>query len=309
MTHIDQLVIALVVASLSAPARATTEDMDFIAEHLSEVAMDNRLLTLPVWYSGEPGPRSLDWQFESGYQRIASGGLKLSGFDLGIGARRALNARWALGGFAVFDRSAFDGTTVARPVTPLFSDSIPLDLPADARLTNLRGHLTQSGAGLAATWRPPGRRYLLTAGVAYLSVRQQGYRIDYALTSGASAGASGTLDYSAAFHFWIPTAGIEWHWQRGSWELAPRLQAGIPLPRYGWRGRISGPGFDVAGDTDNIGNGKHMGDAFAGIGVAITYQPWHLSCDLGTLLSQELIEPRIHEGVSSVWMLNLRWQP
>jgi hypothetical protein len=282
--------------------------MDFIAEHLSEVAMDNRLLTLPMWYSGEPRARALDWQIETSYQRIASGGLKLDGAGFGLGMRRVLNDRWTVGGFAVFDRSAFDGTTVARPVAPLFSESIPLDLPADALLTNLRGHLTQSGAGLAVTWRPPEKRYAITAALTYLNVQQEGYRVDYTLTSGTSAGVSGTLDYSSTFHFWIPTAGIEWLWQRGSWELAPRMQAGMPLPRYGWRGRISGPGFDIAGDTNRIGNGKHMGDAFAGLGLAVTYRPWHLTCDLGTLLSQHLIEPRIHDGVSSVWMLNLRWQ-
>ena len=51
-----------------------------------------------------------------------------------------------------------------------------------------------------------------------------------------------------------------------------------------------------------------MGDPFAGIGLTVTYRPWHLSWDLGTALSQALIEPRIHEGVSNVWILSLRWE-
>lgn len=300
-------ILAITGFATPSPVCAATEDMDFIAEHLSEVAMDNHLLTLPIWYSGNPR-ESWDWQLDSGYQRITSGGLKLSGFGLGVGARRELATHWTIGGFAFFDEASFDGSPVARPVAPLFSNAIPLDLPADALLTNLRGRMSQVGAGFALSWQPEGRRYALMAGIAYDQVRLTGYRTDYLLTSGASAGASGTLDYSATYAFWIPMGGIEWRWTRGRWELAPRLHAGVPLPRYGWRGRILGPGFDIAGDTAASGNGKHMGDAFAGIGLGVTYRPWHLTTDLGTLVTQELIEPRIHEGVSAVWDLHLRWQ-
>ncbi len=289
-------------------ASAAAEDMDFIAEHLAEVSMDNHLLTLPVEYTGDAAVGETDWQLATSYQRIASDALELSGAGAGIGANRTINPHWSLGAFAFADRSSFGGGAVARPVAPLFSDSIPLDLPADAILTDLRGQLSETGAGAFAVWHPPGSSYALIAGLAFEHLRQSGYRVDYTLTTGGSAGATGTLDYSATYRYWIPTLGVVWHWTRGSWDFAPRLQAGVPLPRRGWRGIISGPGFTVSGNTSTSGHGKHMGDPFAGVGLAVTYRPWHVSWDLGTLVSQALIEPRIHEGVSSVWILGLRWQ-
>ena len=298
--------LALVAAS---SAQGAVEDIDFVAEHLSEVSMDSRLLTLPIWSTGEARAGQVDWLLDGGYQRITTGGLSLSGASLGIGVRRAIGDSWAVGALAVWDRSSFDGGDPNRPVAPIFSDNIPLDLPADAVLTNLRGDVEQTGGGVTLSWRPAQRRFVLVGALLYFKVQQQGYRVDYTLTSGASTGTSGTLDYSSSFDFIIPTGGIEWQWQAGRWNFAPRLQAGIPLPRYGWRGRITGPGFDVAGDTDDIGRGKHMGDAFAGVGLGVTYEPWQLTVDVGTLLNQVLLEPRLHKGISRAWTLHFRWQP
>ena len=282
--------------------------MDFIAEHLAEVSMDNHLLTLPVEYTSDAAKGRTHWQLATTYQRIKSGALELGGAGAGMSAIRGLNLRWSIGAFVFCDRSSFGGGTVARPIAPGFSNSIPLDLPADATLSNLRGQLSETGGGVFASWRPRNGPFTLVGGLAFEQALQRGYRVDYTLTSGASAGAVGTLDYSATYRFWIPLAGVVWHWTRGRWEFAPRVQAGVPLPRAGWRGRISGAGFSVSGDAGTSGHGKHMGDPFAGIGLTVTYRPWHLSWDLGTALSQALIEPRIHEGVSNVWILSLRWE-
>lgn len=299
----------LLVVAAAAPAQGAVEDMDFVAEHLSEVSMDNRLLTLPMWPSEETRPGQVDWLLDAGYQRITTGGLSLEGTSLGVGTRRALGDRWTIGALAVWDRSSFDGSDASRPVAPLFSDAIPLDLPAEAVLTNLRGDVEQTGGGATLSWNPPSHRFVLVGALLYLNVRQRGYRVDYTLTTGASAGSSGTLDYSSSFNFVIATGGIAWQWRAGDWSFEPRLQAGMPFPRYGWRGRITGPGFDVAGDTDDIGRGKHMGDAFGGVGLGITYQPWHLTVDVGTLLNQVLLEPRLHKGIDRAWTLHIRWQP
>jgi hypothetical protein len=60
--------------------------------------------------------------------------------------------------------------------------------------------------------------------------------------------------------------------------------------------------------TADVGNGKHFGDPSLTLGLDITYRPMHLSVDLGTLLSQAVIEPLVHKGIDSNWVLSVRWQ-
>ena len=43
------------------------------------------------------------------------------------------------------------------------------------------------------------------------------------------------------------------------------------------------------------------------IGFDLTYLPWNLTLDLGTAVSQYLIEPKIHEGVDHDLLLTVRW--
>lgn len=290
-------------------AYAATEDMDFVAEHLSEAAMDGRLLSLPLDYADNL-PRD-GWSGDVGAlaERIESGNVRLSGPGVGLGLRRQLSRSWAVLGAAYFDHLAFSGDIENRPVAPIFSASFPVSLPADATLSNQRGNMDQLGAGLAMRYQPEGRRYSVTFGALRQRVKLDGYRVDYRLTSGPSAGTSGTLDYSANYAYWIPFATFEWRITRADWQFSPRFTAGFPQPQQGWRGRITGPGFDIAGDTDAIGRGKHMGDPFAGFGFGITYAPWNLTMDAGASLNQMLLEQRIHEGVDRAWLLNFDWTP
>ena len=78
----------------------------------------------------------------------------------------------------------------------------------------------------------------------------------------------------------------------------------LPLPRRGIQGRITGPGFDLRGDTASASNGKHFGDISLTVGVDVTYEPWGLSVDLGTVVSQALLERVAHKGVDQSWVLS-----
>ena len=73
-------------------------------------------------------------------------------------------------------------------------------------------------------------------------------------------------------------------------------------------GRISGTGFDLAGNTADNGAGKHFGDPSVTLGLDVTYRPAHLSIDIGTALTQQVIEPVVHKGVNSDWVVSVRWQ-
>lgn len=295
--------------AVTACACAATEDMDFVAEHLPEAAMDNRLLTLPLSYTDSLTNDEWSVQLSALASRVESGNLRLTGPGVGAGMRRQLNRTWAVLGLGFFDHLSFSGDTEQRPVAPIFSTSFPVSLPADATLTNQRGDVRLWGIGLGMHYQPEGRPYSIAFGVLRERVKPDGYRVDYRLTSGASAGTAGTLDYSTEYPYWVPFATFEWRITHGEWQFSPRFSAAVPIPTWGWRGRISGPGFDVAGDTEKIGRGRHMGDSFGGFGFGITYSPWNLTMDAGALLNQALLEPRIHEGVDRAWLLNLSWEP
>jgi hypothetical protein len=290
-------------------AIAAKEDMDFVAEHLPEAAMDGRLLTLPVSYADNLPTAEWSAQLNALASRIETGNLRLSGPGVGIGLRRQLSRSWAAVGVAYFDRLAFSGDTEERPVAPIFSAAFPVSLPADATLSNQRGDVKQIGAGVALRYQPQARRFSVTFGALRERVKLNGYRVDYTLTSGPSAGTSGTLDYSADYPYWVPFATVEWRITRAEWQFSPRFTAAVPIPTWGWRGRISGPGFNVSGDTEKIGRGRHMGDSFGGFGFGVTYSPWNLTVDAGALLNQMVLEPRIHDGVDRAWLLNLTWAP
>jgi hypothetical protein len=286
---------------------SATHDLDFVAEHLPEVAMDNRFLTLPLDSASVLRDGSWGWGVQAGFAEIRSGSLSVGGPSAALIARYRLGSRWSLIGLGFLDTAAFSGSSAIRPLAPRFSDAIPLHLPADALLSGFSGRLRHFGTGMAASLRPQHAAYALTFGLLYDRIELRDLRARYLLLTGASAGEAGVVDYSANYPFWVPFGAISWSIRRGEWLFTPRFTAGMPLPRWGWRGRLEGPGFAVAGDTDDIGNGVHMGDAFAGFGLGVGYVPWHVSLDLGTLADQALAEPLLHKGIDRVWLLSVTW--
>lgn len=299
----------LILAATSSVAVGKQDDMDFIAEHLPEAAMDARLLGLPVSYADDAPPAQWSVQLQTLATRIESGNVALSGAGVGLGLRQQLARRWSVLGLAFFDRLDVSGSPEERLVAPIFSLSFPASLPAQGMLTNQRGDVSQTGAGLALRYEPRSAFDAVVIGATHMNVRLSDYRVDYRLTSGPSTGLAGTLDYSARYSYWIPFAEFEWRIARPGWQFTPRFMAGMPMPRRGWRGRMEGPGFDIRGDTAAIGHGKHMGDPFAGFGLGVTYVPWHVTIDAGALLNQAVLEPRIHSGIDRAWLLSLGWQP
>ena len=47
--------------------------------------------------------------------------------------------------------------------------------------------------------------------------------------------------------------------ERGDWAWTPHALFAMPFPRRGVKGRITGDGFDIHGDTADAGAGKHYG--------------------------------------------------
>lgn len=284
---------------VAASARAP-EDIAFVAEHLPEVAMDNRYAGLPLWGDGTTS--------EAGFTDLSSGTLALRGPMAEIAGTYGFHGL-RLKAFAFFDRFSLTSGRERRPLNEPFV-ATPLALPAAAEFTGLDGTMRDAGLGLAlgdhvqSSWIGA---FDWSAGLLYQQVRLRDYRLGYQLLDGPDAGASGAIDFSATYAHFTPFFGVGKHYEFGDWRLGPHAQLAMPLPRRGLAGRITGPGFDQAGNTADNGAGKHFGDPSVTLGLDVTYLPWNLSIDVGSLVSQAGLEPFIHEGIDRNWALHLYW--
>src|SRR6185503_16450599 len=128
-------------------AAAGAHDIEFVSEHLVEVAMDHRYAALPVW----PSETEARWQFtaQAGYSATRAGELELSGPTFSMAVHRSLHPGWKLSGFAFFDDLQFSGRNDHRPLDVGFVANVPLSLPADAVFTDLQGSAREYGMGVS----------------------------------------------------------------------------------------------------------------------------------------------------------------
>jgi len=300
--------LTLLVCGTSS-ARAEVEDLEFVAEHLGEVAMDNRYAALPIW----PSESTAAWRrtVQAGYSETRTGELELAGPTLSFALHRELSDAWSLTGFVFFDDLGFSGHDEHRPLDVKFVRDVPLALPADAEFADLQGSAHDFGAGIGVDHAirsgfMEGWRWV--AGALWQRLELKDFSTPYVLLSGHSAGASGVIDYSATYDFICPYAGVSRPISFGHWAIEPRALAVLPLPRQGVEGHITGPGFDLSGNTADAGHGKHYGDPWLALGMAVRYVPWNLDVDLGSVVTQALLDPAVHTGVDRNLALSFSWQ-
>jgi hypothetical protein len=288
---------------------AAKEDIEFVAEHLPEVAMDNRYATLPVWNA----VRAHDaWSFaaQTGFSQTSAGNLQIGGPMLAAALSRAVSSRWTVSVFGFADVMSLSGGE-QRQLQTLFAPSTPIARPVDAQFADLDGRMRHYGAGIAASmsandgWLGEHR---WVGGVLFEQVALSDYRWNFTILAGDSAGTRGEIDFDHDYRHATPFAGLQLVREHGDWTFAPHGLIALPLPRRGFVGHISTAEFDIHGDTADVGNGKHFGDPSVTLGLDVTYRPAHLSFDIGTVLTQGLLEPEVHKGVDSDWVLSVRWQ-
>ena len=299
--------IALVSVQSSMQPAAASHSFEFVAEHLPEVAMDNRFAALPLW-NGSSTAGGL-WQFtvQGASTRITGGGLALGGPLVSTALQRQLDNQWSIVGFGFLDDLRFSGGNDQRPLDTLVTTP-PLALPAQALFTDLHGTYRNAGAGVGFNLKQDGGwlgAHQWVFGAIYQRVHLRDYRSTYQVLEGPSAGATGFVDYSADYSFFTPFAGLELHRRFGSWSLAPHAQIAIPLPRHPLQGRIAGPGFDLGGDTARTGNGKPFGDFSLTLGLDVVFDPWDFAVDIGSFVSQAIVEPLVHKGIDRNWMISV----
>ena len=304
---------AVVIAALCwwSCASAGTESIEFVQEHLAEVPMDNRYATLPLWGQAHPDSRRM-WQVEinAAFSRTQVGTLVNEGPLLGVGVGRRIGSEALLTAFGFFDDLRLSSAVELRPLEVRFARNVPLTLPVPAEFKSLAGTARNAGFGVALRRNanlPVLQSFQWTLGALWQQVRLDNFRFDYRVLEGPDTGATGTLDYSASYSHFAGIAGLAWPRAHANWTFTPHLQLAIPLPRRGVVGRISGPGFDVRGNTAAAGAGKHFGDPSITAGFDATYRPWNLTVDAGSAVTQALVEPVVHKGIRSNWLISLRW--
>lgn len=304
------LVLTIPLALLTGRASAK-ESIEFVAEHLPEIAMDNRYASLPLWSSCDEGAGADDrfcFGMNAGYAETHSGTLTFDGPMFALSASRPLNAKYRLTAFAFYDSFSLTSGVEHRPLDTLFVD-VPLTQPAEAEFTGLDGTAHDTGLGVtlngSADWRwLPWFEW--SAGVLWQQMKLSDYRFDYRITEGPDAGTAGIVDFSATYTHIAPIFAAAWPRARGVWRYTPHVQVVVPLPRRGIQGHITGPGFDLSGNSADNGS-TPFGDPSVTIGFNVTYQPWHVTVDLGSTITQALVEPLIHEGVQHNLMVTGFW--
>lgn len=283
-------------------------DIEFVSEHLVEVAMAHRYAALPVWPRGTEAA----WEYtaQAGYSSTRTGELELSGPTFSAAAHRSLPGGSILSAFAFFDELRFSGDHDRRPLNVTFVDNVPLSLPADAEFVSLGGTARELGLGLSlgnafSGWLD-GWRW--TAGVLWQLLDLSDYASPYVVLAGPSAGATGIIDYSLDWPFITPFAGVSRPIALRHWTIEPRFLLAVPLPRRGVDGRITGDGFDLSGNSADTGHSKNYGDPSPVLGLVIRYEPWGLSVDVGAALSEALLEPLYHDGVDQNIAISVAWQ-
>lgn len=304
--------VTVAYALLASGAAMAVEDIEFVAEHLAEVAMDSRYASLPLWGAAGGQAPSNRWSLQVGWTDNSTGGLTLRGPLTAVSWQRDLTDQWSMSLVGAAAELSARASSDRRPLQVSFVRSVPLALPALAQFDASFGNMRELDLGIAFERRGDGRllgrrRYLV--GLLAERVELNSYAFDYRVLAGASNGASGRIDYSNSVKFATTLLGLSLPRSRGSWDITPHALLAVPLPRRGMRGRISGPSFVLSGDTANAAGDKPFGDPAVVLGLDLTYRPWGLSVDLGAAVWQTLAERWVHEGIDRNWILSVRWAP
>ena len=246
---------------LACGSAAAKEDIEFVAEHLPEVAMDNRYATLPLWNDWS---ESDGWTFaaQAGLGHTSAGNLEIGGPMLAAAATRALSTRWSISVMAFADTLSLSGGE-QRQLQTLFAPSTPILRPVDASFSDLDGEMRHYGAGVsAAMWSDRGwlGEHRWVGGVLFEEVGLRDYRWNFTILAGDSAGTRGEIDFDNDYRHVTPFVGLQLVREYGDWTFSPHGLVALPLPRRGFVGHISTADFDIHGDTADVGNVKHFGN-------------------------------------------------
>jgi hypothetical protein len=286
---------------------ALDEPLDFQAEHAIEGAMNHRLAQfLTTGDEIEPGRFNLAAGL--GWGSAASSAFDLDGGMISLAAARGLAGGGGLELTGFFDRFDLSGAGGTQELDLKWTNEVPLEFPQLADTRNPQGQVTHWGAGLAWVTAVHGKhRRRWRFGLLYSRVQVDSFTIEYRLQSAREI--SGLIDYSASYDYVWPWFDIEANWNLGSrWKMVPHAAFFFPAPQTGFIARMTGPGFDVSGDTDTASGIAHMGDAHPALGLRFDHRSSGLSVDVGATVYNLIAEPVDHPGVDQAITLQIVWR-
>jgi len=290
-------VVAAAVVQFTIPATAVAEEeLGFTAEHMIEAQMDARYMALPEIERQTTDARSS--RFGMGYMTTSGGPTTSASLLLDVQFFKPLpnHERWAvvLGGFV--DLIRFDGTAGTVTIDPNFLSISPIDTPLDADVLDVSGDALHMGLSVAAA-RQISRNSAWQAGVVLEYYDVDEFRV--AFRTGGPAGFDGVVDYAGSYNSITPFVTLRHVFPRRSerFTYSSRALLAWPVPRRGFQGQISGPGFQLEGDSETAGTGRHIPDGFAGVGFAIDSVAHRWRVDIGASVWLYLAENQGHEGI------------
>jgi hypothetical protein len=308
---LTRVAAALLLVFTDVSTANAVEDIEFVAEHLAELPMDNRFASLPVWRLSDESGNPWSLAAQGAYSSTSSGNLNNAGPLISIGLSHTLDSGWDAGALVFFDTLDLSGNADFRPLQTDFFPDIPLTLPVAARFDDLNGSEHHYGGGVFvglskhSDWVGEHR---WVGGLIWQRVELNDFDLAYQILEGPDADVSGSIGFDAVYKYITPFIGLELSHRWTRWSVTPHVLAAWPFSKHGVEGHITGPGFDFASDSATAGHGKHIGDASLTIGLDITYLPANFTIDAGSIVTQYLVEPYINKGIEANWLVSCRWQ-
>ncbi len=302
-----QIAFALALATTSLATLATAncqaeESLDFFAEHLLEVPMDFRYLSLPQ----VPLDRTTaEFRLVGGGSQVSSGPLRADLPMFGLQLYTPIGEKRAFSVALFYDAYRFSGDNSSAVVEPTFTSLVGQPDQFAANVTGVEGDGFHTGVSASYIWlRESGANLHLGVVLETLNVQQLAVRFT---TTELTTNYSGSLDYGGTYNAITPYLKYECAPQRfkGEWVGKLSLTFANPLPRVGFEGEISGPGFVQAGDSAAAGQGTHIPDTYFGVGYSLEKKSSGWRFEVGGLLYSLLFEPTIHSGVDSPILVSL----
>lgn len=279
------------------------ESLDFTAEHILEVPMDFRYLSLPDADIDDERP----YHIQVGAGRVTGNVLETNVGLFSLNWQYRLSPEYALTIASFYDYYSFggsDGNSIAE-VSFASTPSLPSNTPVFA--SDVSGSAQHVGIGFSIV-RQYDSGYAWQAGVIAERLDVKAFRVNISSLA-LPTPFTGTIDYAATYNAVTPFAslGLPKNIFGKHWSGHLEIVAAWPLPRVGFEGRIVGSGVDVSGSTDDVGNGKHIPDPFLGVKYRLTHNDSGLGIDIGATLYSYLAETKIHEGTDPPLFISVSW--
>jgi len=289
--------VTLLVAAMSASTLASaSESIDYVAEHLLEAPMDARYQTFPQ------APADLsrsETRLQLGYAHVDAGRLQNDVPLLGLQYFYPWQEKWSLLGGVFWDEYQIGGSHGRDEAAPLYGVTPGLPSSFAVDITDISGSASHYGISLAANYRYD-QRWNLQAGVALERLDVHRFRVSFT-TVDLQNNFAGQLNYDGAYNMLTPFCAAEWKPNFASKYFTSTLRTlfAFPLPRVGFKGGISGPDFNVSGDTDAAGHGSHIPDPFLGVGFTLEHKASGVRVDLGAPIYSRIYQPVVHKGIKN----------